>query len=145
VQAVRAVVESGVLSQWTMCASATAILQWNAILSIAKRHGLTVISDSVQAPGVLYKEQYAGTLADIGGYSLNYHKHMHTGEGGILVTNDDALADRLRLIRNHAEAVVDTLAVNSMSNLVGYNFRLGEIECAIVFGSKGFPWTSDIC
>ena len=48
-----------------------------------------------------------GHLGDIGGFSLNYHKHIHTGEGGICVTDDDNLAERMRLIRNHAEAVVD--------------------------------------
>lgn len=164
-----------IVSPWTMCASATAILHWNAIPvfadidpktfcidprsieknispatkaimvvdifghpadmdainEIADRYKLKVISDNAQAPGVYYKGKMAGTLADIGGYSLNYHKHMHTGEGGILVTNDDVLADRLRLIRNHAEAVVDAKQVDSLSNMVGYNFRLGEIECAI--------------
>ena len=67
----------------------------------------------------------------MGGYSLNYHKHIHTGEGGILVTNDDDIANRLRLIRNHAEAVVGDMGVTNLSNMVGYNFRLGEIECAI--------------
>lgn len=164
-----------IVSPWTMCASATAILHWNAIpvfadidpetfcLSpesveknitpytkaimsvdifgqsadmdalryIATKYNLKIISDTAQAPGALYKGKYAGTLADVGGYSLNYHKHIHTGEGGILVTNDDEIADRLCLIRNHAEAVVEAKGVSNLSNMVGYNFRLGEIECAI--------------
>ena len=164
-----------IVSPWTMCASATAILHWNAIpvfadiepdtfcldpksveanitphtkaimaidifghsanmnalMSIAKKHGLKVISDTAQAPGAMYKGKYAGTLADIGGYSLNYHKHIHTGEGGIIVTDDDQLAERSRLIRNHAEAVVGDKGESNLANMIGYNFRLGEIECAI--------------
>ena len=164
-----------IVSPWTMCASATAILHWNAIpifadieadtftldpesveknitpktkailpvdifghsadidrlMAIAKQHNLKVISDSAQAPGALYKAQYAGTIADIGGYSLNYHKHINTGEGGILVTNDDVLAERMRLIRNHAEAVVGPKGEENLNNMIGFNFRLGEIESAI--------------
>ena len=164
-----------IVSPWTMCATATAILQWNAIpvfadieaetfcldpasieanispytkaimavdifghssdmetiTAIARRHGLKVITDTAQAPGVKYKGKAGGTLADVGGFSLNYHKHIHTGEGGILVTEDDGIADRLRLIRNHAEAVVGDKGVTDLRNMIGYNFRLGEIECAI--------------
>jgi dTDP-4-amino-4,6-dideoxygalactose transaminase len=164
-----------IVSPWTMCASATAILHWNAIpvfadidketfnidpskveekitpytkailavdifgqsadmgalMAIAEKHQLKVISDTAQAPGARYKGKHAGTLAHIGGYSLNYHKHIHTGEGGILVTNDDELAERMRLIRNHAEAVVGDKGVKKLNNMIGYNFRLGEIECAI--------------
>lgn len=164
-----------IVSPWTMCASATAILHWNAIpvfadiepetfnidpasveknispytkailavdifghsadmdalMAIAEKHNLKVISDTAQAPGAYYQKKYAGTLAHIGGYSLNYHKHIHTGEGGILVTNDDDLAERMRLIRNHAEAVVGDKGVTQLNNMIGYNFRLGEIECAI--------------
>ena len=164
-----------IVTPWTMCASATAILHWNAIpifadiesetfcldiesveanitsrtkaimsvdifghsanmdalMSLAKKYNLKVISDTAQAPGAYYHERYAGTLADIGGYSLNYHKHIHTGEGGILVTNNDELADRMRLIRNHAESVVEDKGVSNLNNMVGHNFRLGEIECAI--------------
>ena len=164
-----------IVTPWTMCASATAILHWNAIpifadiesetfcldiesveanitsrtkaimsvdifghsanmdalMSLAKKYNLKVISDTAQAPGAYYHQRYAGTLADIGGYSLNYHKHIHTGEGGILVTNNDDLADRMRLIRNHAEAVVEDKGVSNLNNMIGHNFRLGEIECAI--------------
>ncbi len=164
-----------IVTPWTMSASATAILHWNAIpvfadidpetfnldpksvetnitpytkaimavdifgqsadmdelMAIAAKHGLKVISDTAQAPGALYKGKYAGTLAHVGGYSLNYHKHIHTGEGGILVTNDDEIAERLQLIRNHAEVVVGDKGLTNLSNMIGHNFRLGEIECAI--------------
>ena len=164
-----------IVSPWTMCASASAILHWNAIpvfadiepktfcldpksiednispytkaimvvdifghsanmnaiMKIAKKYKLKVISDCAQSIGASYHGRYAGTLADIGGFSLNYHKHIHTGEGGVLVTNDDKLAEKLRLIRNHAEAVVGAKGEDNLVNMIGYNFRLGEIECAI--------------
>ena len=98
---------------------------------IAKKHNLKIISDTAQAPGALYNKKYAGTLADIGGYSLNYHKHIHCGEGGILVTNDYDLAQRLRMLRNHAEAVIDSNSPNELCNMLGFNFRMGEIEASI--------------
>ncbi|MDH4199228.1 MAG: DegT/DnrJ/EryC1/StrS family aminotransferase, partial [Spirochaetia bacterium] len=103
----------------------------DALMAIAAKHGLKVISDAAQAPGAFYKNKYAGTLAHVGSYSLNYHKHIHTGEGGILVTDDDEICERLQLIRNHAEAVVGGKGVTNLANMIGYNFRLGEIECAI--------------
>ena len=164
-----------IVTAWTMSASATAILHWNAIpvfadvdpetynldpksieknitpytkaimvadifgqsadmdeiMAIAASHNLKVISDTAQSPGAMYKGRFAGTCADVGGFSLNYHKHIHTGEGGVLVTDDDEIAERLQLIRNHAEVVVEDKGVEDLSNMVGYNFRLGEIECAI--------------
>ena len=103
----------------------------DGVISIAKKYGLKVISDTAQAPGALYKDKLAGTPADIGGYSLNYHKHIHTGEGGILVTNDEGFAEKLQLIRNHAEAVVGPKGIVDLKNMIGNNFRLGEIESAI--------------
>ena len=164
-----------IVSPWTMCASATAILHWNAlpvfadieqdtfclnpksveeninsrtraILSvdifgqsaditalklIANKYNLKIISDTAQAPDARYRGNYAGTLTDIGGFSLNYHKHIHTGEGGILVTNDDKYAEKMRLIRNHAEAVVGDMGQEDLINMVGNNYRLGELESAI--------------
>ena len=46
-------------------------------------------------------------MSDVGRFSLNCPKHIHTGEGGIVVTNDEKIAERVQLIRNHAEAVVE--------------------------------------
>lgn len=105
--------------------------QIDQILRIARKHNLKVITDSAQAPWSKNKNRITGTLADIGGFSLNYHKHIHTGEGGILVTNDKDLYDRMTLIRNHAESVVGPMGVTNLSNMVGFNFRFGEIEAAM--------------
>lgn len=102
-----------------------------AINSIAKRYNLVVIEDAAQAPGAMYKDKYAGTLGDMGIYSLNYHKHIHSGEGGIIVTNDDDFATRLRLIRNHAEAVVEGMGYEELTNMIGFNYRMTEMEAAI--------------
>jgi len=164
-----------IVSPWTMSATATAILVWNAIpvfadiedgtfnldpaaiernisprtraimvtdifghaadmdviMAIARRHRLRVVEDAAQAPAARYRGRYAGTIADIGVFSLNYHKHIHTGEGGMCVTNDAGLAERLQLIRNHAESVVSAKGVEDLSNMIGFNFRMTEIEAAI--------------
>jgi dTDP-4-amino-4,6-dideoxygalactose transaminase len=103
----------------------------DAINAIAHEHNIAVIEDCAQAPGALYKGRFAGTLGTVGVYSLNYHKHIHTGEGTLVVTNDDSIAERLRLIRNHAEAVVGDKGVTNLVNMIGYNFRLTELQAAI--------------
>lgn len=103
----------------------------DALMNIAQRHSLKVITDSAQAPGAMDHGRFAGTITDIGGFSLNYHKHIHTGEGGVVVTNDDALAENVALIRNHAEAVVGPMGKTDLTNMIGHNFRMGEIEASI--------------
>ncbi|MGE5396042.1 MAG: DegT/DnrJ/EryC1/StrS family aminotransferase [Chitinophagales bacterium] len=101
------------------------------INKLAKKHNLLVIEDTAQAPAAKYGTRYAGTLGDIGVFSLNYHKHIHCGEGGVVVTNDDELAERVRLIRNHAEAVVAAKGTANLINMLGFNFRMTELEAAI--------------
>jgi perosamine synthetase len=101
------------------------------IMDIARKHNLKVISDTAQSPGAMSEGKKSGTLSHIGGISLNYHKHIHTGEGGVLFTDDDDLALRMKLIRNHAESVVGGMQYKNLTNMVGYNFRMGEIEAAI--------------
>ena len=104
---------------------------WIMINKIAKRYGLKTIEDAAQSYGVKYNGKNSGTLADIGIYSLNRHKHIQTGEGGVCVTDDKKLAERLRLIRNHGEAVVTQKKNFNLSNIIGFNFRMTEIEAAI--------------
>jgi dTDP-4-amino-4,6-dideoxygalactose transaminase len=105
--------------------------EMDGIMELAREHNLTVIEDAAQAPGSLYHGRWAGTLAHIGVFSLNYHKTIHTGEGGMIVTNDENLAERMQLIRNHAEVVVKDKGVQNIVNLLGFNFRMTEIEAAI--------------
>ena len=73
------------------------------ILKISKKYNLKVISDTAQSPMALYKKKFAGTLGDIGGISLNYHKHIHTGEGGVIFTNNKKYAEKMKMIRTNEE------------------------------------------
>lgn len=103
-----------------------------AILALAQPRGIRVIEDAAQAPGARYRGRWAGTLADIGVFSLNCHKTIQTGEGGVCCTRDADLAARLQLIRNHGEAVVEEMGLaDGAEQLVGFNFRLCEVEAAI--------------
>lgn len=101
------------------------------IIDLAKEYNIVVIEDCAQAPFATYKGRKLGSIGDMGVFSLNYHKHIHTGEGGLVTTNNDNYAERLQLIRNHAEAVVSNKGVTDLVNMIGFNFRLGEIEAAI--------------
>jgi dTDP-4-amino-4,6-dideoxygalactose transaminase len=101
------------------------------IMAIAKKHNLLVIEDCAQAPMAKYKGKLVGTIGDIGVFSLNYHKHIHTGEGGVIVTNNDYLAERIYLIRNHGENIVEPKGTKDIFNTHGYNFRMTELEAAI--------------
>ena len=102
-----------------------------AVQEIADDYGLLIIEDCAQAPYSFYRKRPCGSLGDVAVFSLNRHKHIHCGEGGIVTTNNDDLAERVRMIRNHAEAVVAEKGGTDLVNMLGFNFRMTEIEAAI--------------
>lgn len=109
----------------------------DAILAIARERGLVLIEDAAQAPGATYRGRRVGAISDMTVFSLNYHKHIHTGEGGVVTTNSERFAERVQLIRNHGEAVVADKAVTELVNAFGFNLRLSEIAAAIGLAQLG--------
>jgi len=105
--------------------------QLRRLKAIAEAAGVRLIEDNAQAPLASEDERMCGTVGDIGIASLNFHKHIHSGEGGVCVTHDETLARRLQLIRNHAENTVDWLEISDLTNMIGHNFRMTEISAAI--------------
>jgi dTDP-4-amino-4,6-dideoxygalactose transaminase len=102
----------------------------DGILEIAERKGLAVIEDAAQSIGATWRGRETGTLGTVGVLSLNRHKIIQSGEGGIVITDDDEVAGRARLVRNHGEVSVDALGLE-LANAIGSNFRMTEIEAAI--------------
>lgn len=99
---------------------------------ICKKYNLYLIEDNSQSPLAKTDDgKFCGTVGDIGIFSLNYHKHIHTGEGGMCVTNNNELSLRLKLIRNHAENVVNDAHVQDLTNMVGFNYRMTELSAAV--------------
>ena len=103
----------------------------DAINALAGKHGLRVIEDCAQSPDSYYHGKMVGGLADLGVFSLNYHKHIHTGEGGLVTTNNEGLAEKVALIRNHGEYVVEDKGTKDLVNTFGFNYRLTELQAAI--------------
>ena len=98
---------------------------------LADEHDIFLIEDSAQAPAATEAGRRAGTVGHIGVFSLNYHKHIHTGEGGVCVTDDTDLANRLALLRNHGENLTDEFGLTDITNIVGQNYRMTELSAAI--------------
>ena len=114
------------------------------LMNIAEEHNLIVIEDAAQAPGAIYKNKFVGALSHMTVFSLNCHKHIQTGEGGVITTNDDRLAEKLQLIRNHGESVVEGKGVSDLVNTFGFNFRYTELQAAIAMEQlKKLPWLLD--
>ncbi|MBY4893449.1 DegT/DnrJ/EryC1/StrS family aminotransferase [Rhodobacteraceae bacterium N5(2021)] len=108
-----------------------------AIRALADKHNLKIVEDCAQAPGGHLNGTPTGLLGDIGVFSLNYHKHIHAGEGGIVVTNDDTLAQRMSMLRNHGECVTGAWGVDDLTNMLGHNMRMTEIEAVIATTQLG--------
>lgn len=99
--------------------------------SLADRRGIYLIEDNAQAPTAAEYGRPTGTIGHIGVFSLNCHKHIQTGEGGICTTDDDDLALRIQMIRNHGENTVTDAKVKDFTNLIGQNYRMTELSAAV--------------
>lgn len=94
------------------------------IMELAQRYHLVVIEDAAQAIGATYRGQPVGSFG-VGCFSLYATKNVTSGEGGMITTNDPAIAERLRLLRNHGSRV------RYYHELLGYNFRMTDVQAAI--------------
>lgn len=92
---------------------------------LAKERGLTLIEDAAQAHGAQYNGAMIGTVGDMTCFSFYAGKNMTTGEGGIVTTNDDDYAEKLRMVRSHGEQRP------YWPTTIGNNYRMNEIQAAI--------------
>lgn len=104
------------------------------ILNIAARYRLHVLEDSCEAIGAEYKGRKAGSLGEAGVFAFYPNKQMTTGEGGIIVTNNDEWADLFRSLRNQGRDVFDAWLNHSR---LGYNYRLDELSAALGVAQVG--------
>jgi len=99
--------------------------EMDTIKEIAEKHNLTIIEDAAQAHGASFKEKPPGYFADMTCWSFYASKNMTTGEGGMITTNNDDYANKLRAARSHGETA------EYVSTMLGHNYRMPEIEAAI--------------
>jgi perosamine synthetase len=97
------------------------------VLDLAERHGIDIIEDAAEAHGAEYRGKRVGSLGRINAFSFYGNKIITTGEGGILTTDDDALADKTRFLRDHAMSPVKRY----WHTEVGYNYRITNLQAAV--------------
>ncbi len=100
----------------------------NAFMSIAQSRRLRVIEDSCEALGTTFQGRPAGSLGDAGVFGFYPNKQITTGEGGMVVTDDDAIAEIAQSVRNQGRGSGASWLAHER---LGYNFRLSDINCAI--------------
>jgi len=97
----------------------------DGIVEVARKHDLKVIEDAAQAHGSEYKGKKVGSIGDLGAFSFYATKHITTGEGGALVTDNKEWADLARMIRSHG------MTGRDHHDYLGYNYRMNEIAAAM--------------
>ncbi len=109
----------------------------DCINAVAHRHGLAVIEDAAPALGAMYKERRVGGLGNVTCLSFHPRKVITAGEGGMILTADQALANRARILRTHGMSLSD-LARHHAKNIaieeyhdLGYNYRLSDLHAAV--------------
>lgn len=108
-----------------------------AVIEIARAHNLRVVEDAAPALGATIGEARAGSLSDFTCFSFHPRKSITTGEGGVITTNDEAAAARLRSIRSHGASTSDlarhqsgTVEIESYDEL-GFNYRMTDVQAAV--------------
>jgi dTDP-4-amino-4,6-dideoxygalactose transaminase len=107
-----------------------------AVLEVAERHGLVVIEDAAHAPGSRYDGRMCGTLGAIGCFSFFSNKNLPVGEGGMVVTDDDEIAERVRLLRSHGMTTLTWDRHRGHAStydvvVQGFNYRLDELRASM--------------
>ncbi len=103
------------------------------ILDIAKEHGIAVIEDAAEALGSRRRGRYLGTFGQAGCFSFSPNKTITTGQGGLIVTDDDAVAVRLRELKDQGRPLRGT-GGNDVHGSVGFNFKLTNLQAAVGLG-----------
>jgi dTDP-4-amino-4,6-dideoxygalactose transaminase len=101
---------------------------YDAINAVAQKHGLSVIEDSCEALGASYNGELAGRLGSSAVYAFYPNKQITTGEGGVIVTDEDKAAEMMRALRNQGRAPGDTWLQHTH---LGYNYRITELSAAL--------------
>jgi perosamine synthetase len=101
---------------------------WDALQAIARQYDLKIIEDSCEALGAEYKGRKAGMFGDYGVFAFYPNKQITTGEGGVIVTNDDQAAAMMRALRNQGRAPGDTWLSHTF---LGYNYRMDEMSASL--------------
>lgn len=99
-----------------------------AVCDLARRHGLVVVEDAACAIGARIARRMCGAWDGMGCFSFHPRKLITTGEGGMVTTNDDAIAEKIRVLRAHG-GVIDTVGLRFVEN--GFNYRLSEIQAVL--------------
>jgi len=99
------------------------------IMKIAKKYGLYVIEDAAEAHGAEYKGRKVGSIGDIGCFSFYANKIITTGEGGMITTNDDKIAEKVRKLRDQGYNL--TMRKWLIHDVIGYNYRLTNLQAAV--------------
>ena len=102
------------------------------IMALADQHGLVVIEDACHALGAEYKGRKLGSISHMTVFSFHPVKHITTGEGGMVLTDEPTLAERMRTFRHHGMVYPDRRAPwNYQIHELGYNYRITDIQCAL--------------
>lgn len=104
-----------------------------AIMGIAKSNDIPVVEDAAEALLSKYKGKYLGTFGKTGCFSFSPNKTITTGQGGIIVTNDDDLHIRLRELKDHGRPTRGT-GGDDFHNVIGYNFKFTDLQAAVGLG-----------